>query len=238
MPIADLPPGEWTPLLIGDQWPSYSSLEAISAGASSRQILSSAFEDYSDLLLDIKHRNLDPQEGITAEDASGAFARGGTHSGQIAQSNAVKRGVYTTVHDKVVELRTGLRKLAAKGNDRINDVNRSERPLPDKIVEILEIVTTTREEAFVQTAGCAGYISDQIRMVLGAQGIDTSAQEFAAVRGVDPTKRVPTNTGELEAEIGRKLDQLNGTGSTGLPVSAATGTSKPPLGDQGVQAYT
>lgn len=90
MSVADLPPGQWTQLLIGDQWPAGPSLDALFANASSRQRMALAFERYADLMLTIKNEALASQEGITADDARVAFDQGISSARQIAELNRAK----------------------------------------------------------------------------------------------------------------------------------------------------
>lgn len=232
MSVDDLPLGYWTPLLIGDQWPSSTSLTAVSSGSISRHKLSHQFDEHVELLLAIKGRHLRTQLGVTADDMRSEFKRGAAHSGQISEENATKSRAYLSAYNKVVELRHFLRNLAEEGNAAIDEVNKSRKPLPEKIAEILAIITKTKEDAFVEAAGCMGHVSDQIRTVLDSQGIETSPQSFAAAQGLGLTERARTNPEELKTEIGEKLDHLNTGDGSALAVS---GTAGPALGDQGAQ---
>ena len=210
MSVADLPPGEWTPLLIGDQWPSGISLSLTSTGATKRKTLSSEFTEYFDRLLGIQNQNLAPQQGITADDLRAAFKQGTELSDHIAYANGVKSSAYTSVNDKLVQLRSDLTTLAEEGNSEINTINKSKRPLIDKIAEIVKVITRTRAAAFSQAAACVGHISDEIRKVLGAQGIDTTPQAFASQHGVETMQRTSGNKTELERQIKNRLEATDG----------------------------
>lgn len=242
MPVADLPPGEWTLLLIGDQWPTGASVSALSTGTINRRSLSTGFAEHLDRILTIKHQNIAPQQGVTAEDIRSTFDRGAAESNQIAHANDVKSNAYSSVHDSVAGLRSSLTKLAEDGNSEINNINSSGKPLPVKVAEILGVVTRTRDIAFSQASACVGHISDQIRAVLNAQGIDTTPQAFASAHGVSGMMRTPSDRAELERQITNKLEGTNnpknakgdplsdlggaGTtnGATGASQSAASGS--------------
>ncbi len=237
MPVDDLPPGAWTHLLIGDQWPKSSSLQWISANTQSRKQGSVSFSRYADLLLEAEGRHLASQQGVTADDARGQFQLGADHSDQIAQRNTAKYEAYRNVRENVNDLRNELRFLAEKGNAEIEAINSSQKTRAAKIAEILMVVTRAKEEAYLQTASCIGHVSDQVRAVLNAQGLDTSPQAFAAEQGVGRITRPAPATDAFKAEIGEKLDRLNGNlGVMILPGNGAMGNSEPALGDQGVQA--
>ncbi len=208
MPISDLPTGEWTPILIGDLWPSPACLAALSAAHLSRQNVSSNFHNYTDLIHGIKSRNLGPQQGITADDIRGALERGATQSGDVTHTNEVKSGAYSAVHAKVVDLRSKLRELAAEGNARIEAVNKSKTLLSEKVAQITGIVTEIRALAFLAAAACIGEISDQIRAVLTVQGIETSPQAFAAANGVGALSNRATDPQSLKDQISNQLNGL------------------------------
>jgi hypothetical protein len=209
MSIADLPPGRWTPLLIGDLWPSSASVSVLSAGTATRENLSSEFATYFERVLGIKRYHLDPQEGFTAEDARAAFDRGAAGSSHIAHVNDVKSSGYMSVRDKVIQLRSALKWLAEDGNREINEISSSQMPLADKVAEILRVVTRTRDAAFLEAAACVGHISDQIRAILRVQGIDTPPQAFASAHGVSGIARTPSNREELERQILMNFDGSN-----------------------------
>ena len=159
----DLPPGEWTPLLVGDQWPSSISLETVLKAAAARREMASTYEHYADLLTTIKESNIAPQEGTTAEDLRGEFNRSIANARHIANVNRVKSTSYLAVDRTVSELRSKLTSLAEDGNSRIDAVNTSKKPLPVKVAEILAILTETRAQALVAAGCCAGEISGAIR---------------------------------------------------------------------------
>lgn len=222
MPIDDLPPGEWTELLIGDQWPSASSAETMSHGANARRKTASELEHYADNLRAINSQILSAQEGFTADDARAEFERGERHLRDIASSNRVKSNSYAAVHRHIVELRRGLRELSLAGNTRIDEANASTRPINEKVAAILDIATDVRGRALIKAEACAGEINSEMHLVLAAQGIDLSPWIFAEENGIASTSAAGPGPAELGDQIARKLDQLAGPQGTGLPNNAAT----------------
>lgn len=208
MPVTDLPPGEWTALLIGDQWPSSNVVEAIQVSVRSRALAASNFKQHAELTLNTV-ANLSSQRGITAADVLAEFHSGATHSEEISQTNSIKSGAYRNVYERVVELRNSLRAVAEHGNAAIESISRSKMPLALRIAEIQAIILRSREDAFVQAASCAGHIGDQVRTVLSAQGFGNSPQAFASEQGVGVTVRSSTDSEDLQAQISRQLGQLN-----------------------------
>ncbi len=223
-------------MLIGDQWPSLASVEAIAAAATSRRQVSSNLSEYADLLLGIKHQNLAAQDGLTAEASRTAYEEGAVQSARISQSNVAKGAAYLSAHAKVSEFRDTLRSLAESGNVRIDEINDSQSPLPTKVAEILAVVTQIREDAFLHSAACMGHISDQIRAVLDSQGVDSGPQSFAADHGVGPFTGRPNDFRDLEAEIARRVDSgFSGTTNdpgSGNSAPALAGQATPPTADE------
>jgi hypothetical protein len=226
--MTDLPSGEWTPMLIGDQWPSSRSISAIAFAVVSRRSASSDFRRYSDLLLGINYRQLGQQEGNAAERGRALFELGATSSDQIARENSVKSIAYRAAHEHVVELRHSLADLAKEGNRRIEVVNESKIPLPEKVASILAIVTEVRARASLHSAACIGEVSHQIRSVLSADGVNKSPQTFAFEAGLAPEGGTTTDPVLLQADIATALERLNGK-TVELPGSApANQNSSPP----------
>lgn len=210
----DLPPGDWTGLLIGDQWPNSTSLTMLSAGAKARRLLANQFEHYSELLQQILNQNLAPQEGFTADNIREKFENGKRTADEVAHANRVKGNSYQSVHERVVSFRDFLRDLAAEGNSRIDEINKSKLPLPAKVTGITQVIVDVRARAASSAASCTGDIYSKIQDVLGAQGVDTSARAFAADNGIGANKVAATSPLDLENRITTKLQALQGATST------------------------
>lgn len=235
MSVIDLPPGDWTPILVGDQWPSSASLQSTMDCAEKRAALVSELDHYADVLVQIRHQSLAPQEGITAEEIRGEFDRGIAEAQRVAEVNRAKSKSYLAAHNTISEFRSKLGTLAAEGNSRIDAVNQSKQPLPEKVTAILTIVSEIKSRAAVHAATCAADISNAIQNVLTVQGINASPQTFADVNGV-PSIAVATNADELEDQIIRKLGMSELKLSDVTPSRANTPTPAPAKPSQPIAA--
>lgn len=226
MSVIDLPPGDWTPILVGDQWPNSASLQSTLDCAENRAALVSELDHYADVLVQIRHQSLAPQEGITAEEIRGDFERGIAEAQRVADVNRAKSKSYSAAHNAISEFRIKLGTLAAEGNRRIDAVNQSKQPLPEKVTAILTIVSEMKSRAAVHAAICAADISNAIQNVLTVQGIDVSPQTFADTNGV-PSIEAAANADELKEQIIRKLGMSELKLSDDAPSSTNTPTPAP-----------
>lgn len=207
--MTDLPSGDWTPLLIRDQWPNIDSLEALSSDSNSRHRLASSFEQYGDVLLATTTQNLGTQEGATADNVRISFGRGIANVRRIAEVSRTKGEAYASAHRSVSEFRSTLRELAADGNNRIDEVNRSKATLSEKVAKILNIVIEVRARAATQAARCLGDINVEMGSVLTIQGIEKSALRFASDNGIEASGGAPRSPDSLESQVAKQLQQLN-----------------------------
>ncbi|MCB0925861.1 MAG: hypothetical protein KDB50_15170, partial [Mycobacterium sp.] len=73
---ADLPPGEWSAMLIGGYWPSRGALDVLTVAAAGRLRSEEHLHGYADHLRSVSQAQLARQDGATAEAARSLFARG------------------------------------------------------------------------------------------------------------------------------------------------------------------
>lgn len=216
MPLADLPPGVWTRLLIGDQWPSSRSLAVLSASRDARLRLSSQFERYGEHLRTISMISISSQAGVTAEEAQAAFQHGVVKAYEVAEDNTIKHDSYRTAIQSATEFRTTLADLAATGNRQIDQINISQMPIPEKVDKITQVISEIRSHAALEAAKHAGQIYSAIQAILTSRGLDNSATIFAADNGFGSTGGSPGDLNDLRDEIGRKLldDSLGPTSTS------------------------
>ena len=62
------PPGKWSPLLVGDQWPHERDLAALSNGRSNRRRIRTGFSSFGDVLRSAQTGPLADQRGHTVDD--------------------------------------------------------------------------------------------------------------------------------------------------------------------------
>jgi hypothetical protein len=169
--------------------------------------LASSFETYSALLIETAIQNLAPQRGITAEESRAEFNRGVATARSIAEINRVKNKSYETVHRAVSNFQNSLRSLAAEGNGRIAKSESAAAALPDKIAEIIAIITEIRSRALLK----------------------------AAARGLTPPTAAPTASHDLKNQIVMRVSDRSTSTGAGLEVSSSeiadvgTATALPPL---------
>lgn len=126
--MTDLPPGEWSELLVGHQWPSVASLTVLTSAAANRGLISNEFDTYADLLQSVRTGPLGQQEGITADDARDAFSNGETQARAVADRNAANQQSYEAAHRSTQYLRNHLSEIAQQGNSAIQAIQQSKDP--------------------------------------------------------------------------------------------------------------
>ncbi|WP_179475581.1 hypothetical protein, partial [Mycolicibacterium vinylchloridicum] len=183
--MSDLPAGQWSALLVGNQWPGFSSLATLSAAATNRASISEAFEAYADSLRTIRNGSLGEQEGVTADDTRQAFQTGEYSAQKISEVNAAKKGSYESARNATEELRSDLRTIAEQGNTDIDEIVASKAPPPVKAAKIAVVVTKAQEQASIKAASHSQGVLDAIDQVFAKSGIDLPARQFAEQQGVD-----------------------------------------------------
>lgn len=184
--MIDLPPGEWSALLVGEHWPGPSAPVAMSEAADRRANQAATLEQYAEQLRSAREAHLAPQSGIAAETLRGLFDRGRRAVLDVADRNRVKADAYRRARHSVDQLRTDLAEIAADGNAAIEAVNRSDAPVDRKVAAILEVITAARTAAATKVAGHTDTVYAAVQSVLDSQGLDGSARMFAAAQGVSP----------------------------------------------------
>lgn len=223
--MTDLPPGQWTELLIGDQWPSSTSLDLLSHSTASRRNSASWFDQYADLLNNIRIWNLSSQEGAAADHIRASFAIGYSDATSVGERNRTKSESYTRAFREVTEFRNALTGLAAEGNEAIDQINKSNAPLAVKTSEIVQVISEIRTRAAVEAANQTANIYSAIQEILNVYGIDSPARTFAADNGVDSAAGLTPRSDELQGEVTTKLEQLE---QSALRPSSAADNAAPP----------
>ena len=145
--MSDFPPGQWSPLLVGHQWPSAGSLAILTAAATNRSKTAQAFEMYGDALRTTRAGLLADQEGVTADDTRDAFQAGEYQARDSAGKNASKAHGYQSAHAWISELRSELTDIAARGNSAIEEIQASKEPVAIKVGKIVDVVVQAQSEA-------------------------------------------------------------------------------------------
>ena len=181
----DLPPGGWSALLVGHQWPAAASLAALRAAAAQRSDGGLELHSYADLIGSITAGSLIHQDGVTAESLRALFSRGEDHARTLAEKQGAKHRSYDSAIRSVEALRADLAELASSGNAAIHEVAESDAPVAAKVTAIVDIITQANTDANVKAASCVGNIHAATQSVLDLDATGASARAFAMSHGYD-----------------------------------------------------
>lgn len=227
MPLTDLPPGTWTGLLVGHQWPHIASIAAVQSASAQRHRSGDAADSYADMLRSVQWGNLAVQEGMTAESNRARFSRGEETSRKIATKLRLKGHSYDQAASSVESLREALSAIAAAGNAAIDEVMNSSAKAETKVSAIVRIVAQANSDADMKAADCAGTIFAAVQSILDTEDAATSARAFAAGHGIDVGRFGGVNSLDtLTHQVAGKLDELNPPA-----VSTPAGATSPAVGN-------
>lgn len=225
MPASDLPPGRWSALLVGDQWPGAQSLQLLATTAGARGRAADDLGQYADALRSIRDVNLGGQEGLAAEAIREMFRRGETAAREVSEANRIKSLAYESAHRWTEDLRNDLTDIAARGNADIEAINASEAPQAAKVAEILAVIDAARARAALKAAGRVGEVAGLVRTVLQQQGIDCPPGDFAATMGIEVSETRPAADPETVAQ---QVSGMLGTADHHLVAPAQVIAAPPP----------
>ena len=194
--MTDLPPGDWSALLVGHQWPGSATLAVLSAAADARSAVMRAHDMHADNLRSVRAEHLDIQEGITAESARELFRAGERRSRAVAAKNMTKHSSYRTGHQAVSQLRADLEDIAEQGNAAIERVIGSRESSAATLAAITAIVVDAQEQANMRAASRCAEVCAAIREVLDAETAGQNTWDFARRHGMD----LPAGYGSPSAE--------------------------------------
>ncbi|GLB83822.1 hypothetical protein SRL2020226_40380 [Mycobacterium kiyosense] len=112
--MTEFPPGRWSYLIIGDQWPTDQDLTALNIGRNNREALESSFTHFVTLLRAAQTGPLSNQRGLTAEDLRNAFRHGEKAVQRVAEKNTIKASAYRMAYDSVLSLQHDLTTIATE----------------------------------------------------------------------------------------------------------------------------
>jgi Family of unknown function (DUF5631)/Family of unknown function (DUF5632) len=229
--MTGFPPGEWSPLLVADQWPGDQDLMALSLGKTNRGTIRTGYSNFADTLRNTQTGPLAGQQGHTADDLRNAFLQGENQARQVAEKNGVKGSAYGTAYDSMVSLQHDLTGLAKEGNEQIKDIQDSKEPTEAKVTQIVALINQYRALANLAAAKYGGNVLDAIQGILDEEGTGQSARQFAQSHGVDVGRmfRQPEDQGGLTHEVQDVLSKP-GLASGIAPGTGPAGPAPPPLG--------
>ncbi len=218
--MTNFPSGEWSPLLIGDQWPDDQDLTALERGKTNRGNITAEFMHFADMLRNAQTGPLIGQQGHTADDLRDAFRKGDDHARRVAEKNSVKASAYANAYDSMRSLQHDLTGIAEDGNEQIKEIQDSKQPVETKVTQILAVIARCRALANLAAAKYGGNVLDAIQRILGVEATGQSARQFAQAHGVDPGQmfRQPSDQKNLDGQV-RGLVENAGSPSSPTPQS-------------------
>lgn len=198
------PPGKWSVLLVGDQWPDEQDMATLLHGKANRATVRSHATLISDLLRSAQIGPLGQQEGHTADDLRDTFRAGEGSARAIAEKNGVKESAYSAAYESMVNLRNDLAALADEGNKKIEAVENSRLTSEQKFTQIVSLMNYFRTIANGTAAKYGSNVLDEMQHILNAEGSSQSARQFAETHGgvnIGQLFHQPSNQQELEDRI-------------------------------------
>ncbi|MBI2703009.1 DUF5631 domain-containing protein [Mycobacterium gordonae] len=202
--MTDFPPGEWSPILVGDQWPDDNDLQALERAENSRQRINNSYQHFCDLLRQARTSQLSSQTGRTAQDLRDTFSNGEDHARRIAEKNEAKMSSYASALASARSLRQDLASVAADGNKEIESIKTSNEAATMKETRIIEAISRYRTLANLAAAKYSGNVLDAIQRILDAEGHGISARKFLQSHGIDATQLFRQQGGDYLANEVRK----------------------------------
>jgi len=233
--MSDLPPGQWSPLLVGLYWPGADSVMAAINAARNRGSLQSSFEDFYRQLSGVRTGPLAPMEGVTADAVRDLFEKGEKQATAVSDKNGTKQKAFSDTADALNSLRSALSQIAAEGNSKIDEINKSKKNIAQKVAEIVQVISEKQAEAANKSTQFGGAITKAIGEVLSVEGDPRSAQQFAMDSGFDLSNvPAPQNADSLQGLV-RSMLGADGTPApgprpSGSPVNGPTNGELPAPG--------
>lgn len=183
--MTDLPPGEWSNLVVGHQWPASTSLEVLAVANTNRNDIGQSYESYASQLASIRNGSLAVQVGVAAEHARATFLIGENGARNTSERNVISAAAYSSARDSLLELRSNLREIAHRANEEIHQINLAKHPAQTKLDKIVAVVAARQSEANLKAAIHGANIMEAIQRVLDTAEVDLSAREFLRTNGVE-----------------------------------------------------
>ncbi|HWF68985.1 MAG TPA: hypothetical protein VG187_05375, partial [Mycobacterium sp.] len=211
MTVPDYPPGEWSALLVGAQWVSITAVTALNNAIANRGTVQTSFSQLHETLQQAITTSLAGQEGMTAEAIRDAFRQGADQAAQVAEKNGTYKKALQGALDSVTHLRDKLTSIARDGNQKIDNILKSNDKPEIKVTKIAEAVAECQRQANQAAADCAFSIIGEGQKVLDAQDPGRSFYGMANDAGINANQQ--PNLKAIEDQVRGKLNQPARPGS-------------------------
>ncbi len=234
--MTDLPPGNYSWILVGQYWPSGTTVTVTANAAQNRSAIQILFDDYVNVLRATRTGPLTTMRGVTADTTHSAFKDGETHSGEVVDRNGVKQKAFSDATNAMSGLRSDLAQIAADGNQSIDSILQSKNP--DKLSKVVEVIAQKNREAAHKASQYGDKILAGIQDVLAAEGDPRTPQQFARDNGIDLSKPQQPSEDGIRAAVQPLIDQPTTTqqpsaaGDYGTPLSATSTKPSSPTPQQ------
>nr|WP_082945351.1 DUF5631 domain-containing protein [Mycobacterium sp. E2733] len=177
----DLPPGKWTPALIGPWWPAPSTglragVQHWSQACAEQQLFS---QDLRNQWTVIAAHN----QGHTADDLISRYQEGEKFHLDLAEKYQAKAGAFNSGADSVDYLRSRLADIANTGNKEIDQILASKKPLQEKVAEVQAVQLRCNGDAANASMTAVDKLLMATQKILDAEGVGGDARTWARERG-------------------------------------------------------
>lgn len=179
----DLPPGTWTAALIGPWWPAPST--ALRAGAQYWSEACAEQQLYSQTLRGQWTLFAAHNQGHTADDLIDRFQRGEKFHLDLAEKYQAKASAFNSAADATDYARSRLSDIATTGNNEINNILASNKPLPAKLAEIQAVQMRCNADAGNASRDSVDKMMAATQKILDLDGVGGDARSWARANGFD-----------------------------------------------------
>ncbi|BBX24574.1 hypothetical protein MTER_39850 [Mycolicibacter terrae] len=198
--MTDLPPGEWSLLLVGAWWPAPPSEPTAGKMYWSDQadVKGREAEHVQNQRTQFGSRN----HGRTAEDMVERFRVGKERLLDAQEHCRAKSSASGAVADAVTELRSRLSGIASQGNQAIRDILAKNEPETAKLTAVINAINNANDEAATAGMAANNAIIDATQQMFTKMGVDAGAREWLEKNGANfeaPPRRPPLTADEMVA---------------------------------------
>ncbi|MCA2318110.1 DUF5631 domain-containing protein [Mycobacterium intracellulare] len=223
----DLPPGTWTAALIGPWWPAPST--ALRAGAQYWSEACAEQQLYSQSLRGQWTLFAAHNQGHTADDLIDRFQRGEKFHLDLAEKYQAKASAFNSAADATDYARSRLSDIATTGNNEINNILASNKPLPAKLAEIQAVQMRCNADAGNASRDSVDKMMAATQKILDLDGVGGDARSWARAHGFDvgdPQAPKPIS----EHDLGSASHGVGGSNRGGGAEAVGTPPPEPGVG--------
>ncbi len=178
---ADFPPGKWTAALIGPWWPAPST--TLRGAAQHWNQACAQQQQYSQDLRNEWTRIAGHNQGHTAEDLIARYQQGEKFHLDLAEKYQIKAAAFNSGAEAIDYLRSRLADIANTGNNEIDEILASKKPIPEQLAEIQAVQARCNADAANASRTAVDKIMAATQKILDAEGGGGDARTWAREHG-------------------------------------------------------